>query len=130
VLADAWGFNQSVAGAIFTAIATSLPELVTAVAAVRRGALTLAVGGVIGGNGFDTLFAAVADVVYRPGSLYHAAPSGGSREVALVAGAIVMTAVLLVGLLRRERHGPAGIGLESVAVLMIYLGVMAMLGAG
>lgn len=130
VLAEALGFNQSVAGAVFTAIATSLPELVVAIAAVRRGALTLAVGGVIGGNCFDTLFAAVADVAYRPGSLYHAAGAAGSRELMLLAAGIVMTAVLLLGLLRREKHGPAGIGLESVAILVIYLGVMALLGVG
>jgi len=131
VLAEGWGFNQSVAGAIFTAIATSLPELVTSIAAVRRGALTLAVSGVIGGNCFDTLFAAVADAVYRPGSLYHAATAQtGNRELSLIAASITMTAVLLLGLLRREKYGPAGIGFESVAVLVIYLGVMVLLGVG
>lgn len=129
VLSSAWGFNESVAGAVFTAIATSLPELVTSIVAVRRGALTLAVGGVIGGNCFDTLFAAVADVAYRPGSLYHAAASGSSsRELALIAASIVMTAILLLGLLRRQKQGPGGIGSESVAVLVIYLAVMIMLG--
>ncbi|MFW5739202.1 MAG: hypothetical protein ACOC1F_02430 [Myxococcota bacterium] len=40
--------------------------------AVRRGALTLAVGGIIGGNSFDVLFVAFADVAYRDGSIYHA----------------------------------------------------------
>lgn len=130
VLAEGWGFNESIAGAIFTAIATSLPELVTSIAAVRRGALTLAVSGIIGGNCFDTLFAAVADAVYRPGSLYHAAAETGNRELSLIAAAITMTAVLLLGLLRRQKKGPGGIGFESVAVLVIYIGVMVMLGMG
>jgi cation:H+ antiporter len=43
-------------------------ELVTTIAAVRRGALQLAVGGIIGGNTFDTLFLTAADVSYREGS--------------------------------------------------------------
>ena len=111
------GLSRTLVGALFVAIATSLPELVTSVAAVRRGALTLAVGGVVGGNAFDTLFAAVADIAYRPGSLYHGATP---REGFLIALTIVMTGVLLLGLLRRERLGIARIGFESFFVLLLY----------
>ena len=56
VIAEGAGISQSVVGALFTAVVTSLPELITTVAAVRRGAVTLAVGGIIGGNTFDVLF--------------------------------------------------------------------------
>ena len=112
------GLSDSVMGALFIAVATSLPELVTSVAAVRRGALTMAVGGVIGGNAFDSLFAAVADLFYRPGGLYTAATE---YEISLAALVILMTAVLLLGLLRREKTGFANIGFESVAVLVLYL---------
>jgi cation:H+ antiporter len=54
-----------VVGGLFTAVSTSLPELVTSVAAVQQGALTLAVGGIIGGNSFDVMFVAFADIAYR-----------------------------------------------------------------
>jgi cation:H+ antiporter len=127
VLADGLGLNHTIAGALFTAVATSLPELVTSIAAVRRGALTLAVGGVIGGNCFDTLFAAVADVAYRDGSLYHAALASSSREVVLLAVSILMTGILLLGLLRRQKQGPGRIGFESLAVLVIYGGTLVLL---
>src|SRR5690606_37579814 len=60
-LADTWQIGHSFVGALGVAVITSLPELVTAVAAVRLGSLTLAVGGILGGNAFDTLFAAMAD---------------------------------------------------------------------
>ncbi len=122
--------NASVAGAVFTAVATSLPELVTSVAAVRRGALTLAVGGILGGNCFDTLFAAVADIAYRDGSLYHAvlaSESGAFRELLLIAVSVLMTAVLLLGLLRRQQQGPGRIGFESVTVLIVYFGMVVLL---
>lgn len=112
------GLSQSVVGALFAAITTSLPELITTVSAIRRGALQLAVGGIIGGNTFDVLFLALSDAAYREGSIYHAF---GEREVFLLALAMLMTGVLLVGLLRREPHGPAGIGTESVLLLAIYL---------
>ncbi len=125
-IATATGMSHTFVGALLLAVATSLPELVTSVAAVRRSALTLAVGGVIGGNAFDTLFAAVADFAYRSGSLYHGA-SGG--EQFLISLTIVMTGVLLLGLLRRERLGIARIGFESFAVLVLYTGGMVILGA-
>lgn len=66
------GMSGTVVAVLLTSVATSLPELVTGVAAVRRGAPTLAVGGIIGGNTFDTLFIAVSDVAYRDGSIYAA----------------------------------------------------------
>jgi len=117
-IANRAGLAQGVVGAFFTAISTSIPELVTTVAAVRRGALTLAVGGIIGGNMFDMLFIASADVAYREGSIYHAV---SNLPYFLTALCILMTVVLLLGMLRRERYGIANIGFESALVLLIYL---------
>lgn len=118
------GVREGVVGALMTALATSTPELVTTVAAVRRGALTLAVSGILGGNAFDVLFAAFSDVAYRPGSIYHAMAQD-QRLIVLVA--ILMTAVLLVGMLRRERHGFANVGFESVTMLGLYVASVAAL---
>lgn len=116
------GISASMAGGLLVAISTSLPELVTSVAAVRRGALTLAVGGILGGNAFDTLFAAAADIAYTEGSIYQAV---SDREISLVALTIMMSAVLLLGLLRRQKKGIGNIGFESVLVLVFYvLGVV------
>ena len=112
------GMSQTAVGAYLMAISTSLPELVTAVAAVRRGALTLAVGDILGGNAFDTLFLAMGDVVYRKGSIYHAA---NSQQQLLMLVSILMTVILVMGLLRREKKGIANIGFESFLILVIYL---------
>lgn len=120
------GLSQTIVGAFFTAVSTSIPELVTTVAAVRRGALTLAVGGIIGGNMFDMLFIASADVAYREGSIYHAV---SDLPYFLTAVTILMTAVLLLGMLRRERYGPANIGFESTLVLLLYAGSTALVFA-
>ncbi|MDX1624973.1 MAG: sodium:calcium antiporter [Wenzhouxiangellaceae bacterium] len=117
-------FSATAVGVLFTAVATSLPELVTSVAAVRRGALTLAVGGIIGGNAFDTLFTAAADVAYRDGSIYHRMTDSVVFWAALT---MLMAAVLLMGLIRREKQGPAGIGVESILLLALYGGGIALL---
>lgn len=104
--------------------AASMPELVIAVAAVKRGALTLAVGDVLGGNCFDVLFIAFADMAYREGSIYHAMVS---QHILMIALPILLTSILLLGLLHREKHGVANIGFESFLVVAIYLGVFSML---
>ena len=127
-LAQLTPLSDSLIGAGLTAVATSLPELVTSIAAVRRGALTLAVGNIIGGNAFDTLFAGAADVAYREGSIYHAVDGSMGREERMLVGVtVIMTAVLVAGLVRRQKHGPGGIGFESIGLVLLYVGALAAL---
>lgn len=109
------GLSSSFVGTAVTAVITSLPELVTVLVAVRIGALTLAVGNIVGGSSFDVLFVAVADVLFRGGSVYHAIDTGTTVVVALV---VLLTAVLTAGLVRRQRKG---IGFEGVVILGLYL---------
>ena len=116
------GLSETVVGSTLTAISTSLPELVTAIAAVQQGALTLAIGDIIGGNCFDVLFVAFADIAYQDGSIYHAI---SDREGFIIALTILMTGSLLLGLLRRERYGIGKIGFESFLIIMLYVGGMA-----
>lgn len=123
-LVEQTGISQTAVGGLFTATATSLPELVTSIAAVRRGAENLAVGGIIGGNAFDTLFLAASDVFYLEGSIYRALDG---RPQFLLSITILMSAVLLMGLLRREKRGVANIGFEGVSILVMYLWVVASL---
>jgi cation:H+ antiporter len=112
------GLSAGVVGGVLIAITTSLPELVIAVTAIRLGALTLAVGDIVGGNAFDTLFVAVADIFYRPGPIY----AGIADNERLWLGcAMLMNAILLVGLIYRQRRGLANIGMESWAMLLTYL---------
>lgn len=118
-LGEKTGLSYGIVGGIFTAVSTSIPELVVAITAVRMGALNLAVGDIIGGNAFDTLFVAASDVALRSGPIYAAV---SQAERFWLANALVMTGVLLMGLIHRERHGPANIGLESVVLLVLYLG--------
>lgn len=113
--------SEAVIGGLFLALATSLPELVTCIAAVRRGALTLAVSDIVGGNFFDVLFVAAADLAYFRGSLFHA-EDVGMREVFLTSFTILLNVVLLAGLIFRQKRGPGNIGFESLLMLLLYLG--------
>ena len=124
-LVNRTGLSASLMGGIFVAVATSLPELVVAITAIRMGALTLAVGDVIGGNTFDTLFIAVSDFLFREGSIFNFI---ATEERVWLVSAMLMNAVLMLGLMYRERKGFANIGLESLVILLVYLLTLTYLG--
>jgi len=121
-LSEQTGLSETTVGSLLTSVITSLPELITVLAAVQRGALNLAVGDIIGGNSFDVLFMAGSDIFYRDGSLYHQL---SRQHTVLISLVMVMSGILLLGLMRRQEKGPANIGFESMAVLLLYLGFVA-----
>jgi len=116
------GLSETTVGALFTSISSSLPELVTTVLAARRGAQTMAVSNIIGGNAFDTLFVAVSDCFYRKGSIY---AEINDQSMFLLAITVFLSAVLTMGLLRREKSGVGNIGFESLTILIGYVAAMA-----
>lgn len=118
-LVEKTALSQTLVGTLLTAVFTSLPELVTTLAAIRYGALTLAVGNILGTNCFNVMVIAAADVTYRSGSIYHAVTG---QQLVWAVIAILLTGILLLGLLRRERYGIARMGFESFLVLVIYAG--------
>lgn len=118
IIADKSGLSEQFVGSLFTAVATSLPELVVSISAVRQKALTMAVANIIGGNTFDVLFVAFADVGYTEGSILHTSPL---KTGFIVSETIMLTAILLLGLLHRQKRGFAGIGWESAAIIVIYI---------
>lgn len=116
-----FGLTATFTGAVVMGLVNAMPETITAVAAVRRGALTLAIAGVLGGNAFDALNLVVGDAFYREGSLYHAAEDG---QLFVGVVAIVLTVIIIMGLVQREKRGPAGIGWESLTMLILYVATM------
>nr|WP_203594443.1 sodium:calcium antiporter [Wenzhouxiangella limi] len=118
VISDQTGLSETLVGGVFTALVTSSPELVTTIAAVRAGALTLAVSNIFGTNCFNMLVVAAADAGYPDGSIYfHMEP--GQMVWGLVS--VLMTSILLLGMVRRQTYGIGRIGFESALVLVIYL---------
>lgn len=116
-IVETTGIPETAFGTVFTAVANSLPELVTAVAAVRIGAVNLAVGDIVGGNAFEVLFLAAADFAYLPGSIY---AEFTSANVFTAGTVILMTGVLILGMLYRQRRGVGNIGWESATILALY----------
>ncbi|MEE1930201.1 cation transporter [Streptomyces sp. TRM 70351] len=123
-LVDESGLSEGFVGAVLMGVVNALPETVTALAAVRRGALTLAIAAIIGGNCLDALNLVIGDIAYRGGSLHHAA---GVDQLFLTAGALVMTTVLLGGLLIRQRRGWMRLGFDGILLVGVYIAITATL---
>ena len=116
-IADQTGISDTLIGGLLTALSTSTPELVTTVAAIRFGALTLGVSNIFGTNCFNMLVVAAADVGYLQGSIYQ-----DIAPVQMIWGlvGILMAAILLLGMVRRETYGIGRIGFESALILAVY----------
>jgi cation:H+ antiporter len=116
-IADQTGLSDTVVGGMLTALATSTPELVTTIAAIRCGALTLGVSNIFGTNCFNILVVAAADIGYRHGPIYQ-----DVDPVQMLWGlvTILMSAILLLGMLRRQTYGIGRIGFESALILAVY----------
>ncbi len=118
-LAEAMGWNRTFVGTLLVAGATSLPELVVTIAAVRLGALNMAVAGLLGSNLFNMLVLAVDDILYLPGPLLaHVSPAHAVSAMS----AIIMTGIAIIGFQFRPRGRVFGtVAWASLALFMVYL---------
>lgn len=117
-IADRTMLSESFVGGLFTAVATSLPELIVSISAVRQGSVTMAVSNIVGGNSFEVIVVVLADFFYR-GSILHAS---SSTEAYIITLTIVLMSILLMGLLFREKRGIAKIGWESFLIFILFIG--------
>jgi cation:H+ antiporter len=120
--ADSTALSATSVGLLLTSVATSTPELVTSVAAARRGAIGLAAGDIIGGNTFDTLFIAAADIA-AVGSIFAGA---GQSAVGLAGLVVLLNGVLLAGLVR-QGSGARATDAESLSIVVIWVAAMVLL---
>lgn len=112
------GIGETAAGALLAGVATSLPELVTAVSAARSGALDLAVGDLVGSSALDVALLSLADVFYTDGSIFELL---GRSEFTLIGVALALTSLLVVGLARRQPVGAPRVGVESYLMVAVYI---------
>lgn len=118
-LADQMGWSHSFVGTQFVAAVTSLPEVTVTLAALRMGAIDMAIANLLGSNLFNIAILAVDDVFYLQGPLL-ADVSPVHTVTAL--SAIAMSAVVVIGLLTRPRERIGGVvSWPSLALVVIYL---------
>lgn len=123
-LAEQTGLGASFVGAVLVAIATSLPEVSSTLAAVRLGQLELAFGDIFGTNLFDVALVSLADAVYGGGQVLGEV---GAFSVCAALLGILVTAIYLGGLIERRDRVVLRMGVDSLLVLLVYLGGLVML---
>ena len=118
-IAVTMGWHKSFVGTLLIAAATSAPEVAVTVAAVRMGALDMAVANLLGSNLFDILIVAIDDIFYLKGPILAHVSSAHAFSAF---SAIVMTGAAIVGLFYRPSGRlPVGMGWISLFLLALYL---------
>jgi len=100
-IAETTGWGASFVGSLFLAITTSMPELTVAVAALRLGALDMAVADILGANMLDMAIIFWIDLFYTRGPILTMV----SRVHFITAVvAVVMSLLVIVGLRFRQKR--------------------------
>jgi cation:H+ antiporter len=117
-IADETGVGETFVGVFLLAAATSLPELVASLTAVRIGAHDLAVGNLFGSNAFNMVALLAADLAYLPGPILAAvAPAQAVAGV----GAILLMALALAAVVHGTETRIRRLEPDAVAVLVAYV---------
>ncbi|MGH3428199.1 MAG: hypothetical protein ACREP9_05170 [Candidatus Dormibacteraceae bacterium] len=116
-IADGLGLSGVLFGATVLAAATSLPEISTGLASVRCGDYQLAVSDIFGGNAFLPVLFLLATLISGQSVLPHA----HDTDIYLTALGALLTLVYLSGLLFRPARRIGRMGIDSLAVLALYL---------
>jgi len=113
------GWHATFVGTLFIALATTFPEMVVTVTALRLGALDMAIGNLFGSNLFNMVILVVDDAFFLPGPiLAHVSPLHAVSAVS----AMMMTGVAVIGLLYRPATRLFGVvGWLSLALLTLYI---------
>jgi cation:H+ antiporter len=114
------GWGATFVGSLFLAATTSLPELVVSIAALRLGAIDMAIADMLGSNMFNMGIAiAGVDLFYGSGSILSAV---SSSHCLTALAAILMTLIVIAGLtFRPQRKTPLGMSWYSIALIGIYI---------
>src|SRR6476619_3369866 len=115
--ADQVGLSGALFGATVLAAATSLPELSTGLTAVRQGDYKLAFGDIFGGNAFLPVLFLLAVLVSGKAVL----PNAHAADIYLTGLGALLTVIDMAGLLFRPAKNHARMGIDSIAVLVVYV---------
>jgi cation:H+ antiporter len=120
-IARAFGVSDLIIGLTIVAIGTSLPELASSIAAIRRGKHDIALGNVIGSNMFNTLAAVGIAGTIHPMSV---GPEVFTRDILVMA--VLTVSLFIIGYGFRGRPGRIN-RYEGAFLLASYLGYNAYL---
>lgn len=119
-LSASLNLGDSFAGALFLAIATSLPELTAVVRLVQLRNYDAAIGNVIGSNVFNFTIISVVDVIFFNLPVFNNVVSDKTIIVLLFFG-LVSAGLVMFSLLRTKSKNKFLYILPSVIILILYI---------
>ena len=121
-IAESTGLSTSFLGVVAIAVVTTMPEASTTIAAVRFGAIDLAVGNLYGSCTFNILILALADPFYRQGTLVE---TFGSAHIAAGLVAVLLMSLGLYQILLRGTNSYLPAVPTLVVMGLVYMGGLA-----
>lgn len=116
-IAEATGIGTTVVGGVLVALTTSLPEIVTTLAAFRIGASDMAFSNVIGSNLFNLVVLGVDDLLYVRGPITsYASPA----QLGTAVIAMGMTATVVAALAVRKQRKVLGLSWASLVLVAAF----------
>jgi cation:H+ antiporter len=112
------GIDGVLFGATILAAATALPEVSTGLRSIRLGDYKLAVSDIFGGNAFLPVLILMATLLSGSSVL----PAAHDTDIYLTGLGMLLTVVYLCGLVFRPRRQVLRMGLDSLVVLVLYVG--------
>ncbi len=129
-IARTTGWGASFVGSLFLAVTTSMPELVVAIAALRLGAIDMAVADILGANMLDMVVITWADLFYTQGPILSVA---SNAHLITAAVSVVMSLLVIIGIRFRKRrktfiviswYTPALIGLYIFGAYALWSNIL------
>ncbi|MFC1950135.1 sodium:calcium antiporter [Chloroflexota bacterium] len=118
-IAVTYKWDASFVGSLFLAISSSMPELVVAIAALRLGALNMAIADILGSNMFNIAIIFPVDLFYTQGTILS---SVSSVHLTTATVAIVMSLLVIIGLrFRQKRKTFIVISWYGIALIGFYI---------
>lgn len=117
-IAEMTGLGQTFVGNIFVAISTSLPEMTVCLAAMKIGAVDMAVGNIFGSNIFNMFILAIEDIFYFKGPILSFV-QGQNLIPSLLA--VAMTGLAIAGLIYNAEKKLFIWAWDSFGIILIFL---------
>lgn len=124
-LSTTTGLSRSFVGNLFLALTTSLPEIAASLAAIRLGAIDLAIGNVLGSNLFNIALFFAYDLADGRANFWASLTTANAFAAVMT---IMMTGVVIISLMyRASPKTPYRFSWDGLALAAMYIGSMAVL---
>jgi len=117
-IVEVMSWSGLLVGSIFLAVATSFPELIVSISALRVGSIDMAIGNILGSNLFDIMIVPLCDLFWVGKSLF-----AFMRPVHLIpiSLGIIMTSIVIVGIIYRSKKSILRMGWDVIAMLVVFV---------